>query len=79
MVGSASVSVHDAFILEKMKMMHHHVIGQGCSLGYPRGVAGLGLQIFQNFASCPKTALHVSDVFQVSVRMHIVTVRILSV
>ena len=59
-------------------MICHNIVGKSCPLGYSRGVVWFFLQDFQNFASSFKPAFYVSNVFQVSVRMHRVTVRILS-
>ena len=73
-VGSASVPSDDAFALEQAKVMHHRIVRQGRGFGYPRGVQGFLFDDFKNLASRPQAAFDVSDVLQVSVGMHEVTV-----
>jgi hypothetical protein len=74
-----ALSADDAFVFEKTKVMHHNVVGKGGYFRDPWGIQLPSFQNFQYFASRIKTTLDVSQVFQVSVRMQRVTVRIFSV
>jgi hypothetical protein len=59
-------------------MMCYNVIGKIRCFRDPGGIVLPSFQSFQDFASCFKTVLDVSYVFEVSIRMHKVTVKILS-
>jgi hypothetical protein len=49
--------------------MHHNTVRKSRRLRNPNSVTWFALKRFKNFASCLKTAVDVSYVFQVSVRM----------
>ena len=59
-------------------MMRYNIIGKTCCFRDLGGIVLPSFQSFQDFASCLKTVLDVSYVFEVSIRMHKVTVKILS-